>query len=53
MLDRTRKNPDSIALKVASDVNDPSGKKDVNRKFFSLVRFLNIYVAVGIKVENI
>jgi intracellular sulfur oxidation DsrE/DsrF family protein len=41
-------------FKVAFDVGSTNDKKDeVNRKFNSLARFINMHVAAGVKQENI
>ena len=41
-------------FKVAFDVGSTSDNKDeVNRKFNSLARFINMHVAAGVKKENI
>ena len=41
-------------FKVAFDVGSTNDKKDeVNRKFNSLARFINMHVAAGVKPDNI
>ena len=45
--------PENVTLKVAFDVSDTNGKNELNRKFDSLARFLNMHVANGNKAENI
>jgi len=45
--------PENISLKIAFDVSASSGKVELNRKFDSLARFLNMHVANGIEAENI
>jgi intracellular sulfur oxidation DsrE/DsrF family protein len=45
--------PENTILKVAFDVSDTNGKDELNRKFDSLARFLNMHVANGTKAENI
>ncbi|TQV74969.1 DsrE family protein [Aliikangiella marina] len=51
----TQSNPISQEqhFKVAFDVADLGDVNQVNRKFESLARFLNMHVAAGIKAENI
>ncbi|MDG1122531.1 MAG: DsrE family protein [Glaciecola sp.] len=46
--------PNDTVFKVAFDVGSTSDNKDeVNRKFNSLARFINMHVAAGVKKENI
>jgi intracellular sulfur oxidation DsrE/DsrF family protein len=45
--------PENIMLKVAFDVSDSGGNVNVNRKFDSLARFINMHVANGVEAENI
>ena len=45
--------PEHIILKVAFDVSVSSDKAELNKKFDSLARFLNMHVANGIEAENI
>ena len=40
-------------LKVAFDVGEAAKLGDVNRRFNSLARFINMHVAAGVKKENI
>lgn len=45
--------PSDTIMKVAFDVAAPAKKGEINRRFDSLARFLNMHVAAGLKVENI
>lgn len=40
-------------MKVAFDVGAPAKKGEINRRFDSLARFINMHVASGLKAENI
>ncbi|MFT6993169.1 MAG: intracellular sulfur oxidation DsrE/DsrF family protein [Paraglaciecola sp.] len=47
------KTPEKITLKVVFDVSKSSGSEELNRKFDSLARFLNMHVANGFEADNI
>lgn len=45
--------PEDAKFKVAFDVASSSDNGELNRKFDSLARFINMHVAAGVKKENI
>jgi intracellular sulfur oxidation DsrE/DsrF family protein len=45
-------NKDTV-FKVAFDVAEPAKAGEVNRRFNSLARFINMHVAAGVSIENI
>ncbi len=45
--------PKDAKFKVAFDVASSSDNGELNRKFDSLARFINMHVAAGVKKENI
>lgn len=52
-VEQDMKIPEDTMFKVSFDVSDRGTKGQVNRKFDSLARFLNMHVANGSKAENI
>ncbi|MEM7267022.1 MAG: hypothetical protein AAF370_13880, partial [Pseudomonadota bacterium] len=45
--------PENQTFKVAFDVAKAASPGEVNRKFESLARFINMHVANGVKQENL
>ena len=45
--------PENQTFKVAFDVAKAASPGEVNRKFESLARFINMHVANGVKQENV
>lgn len=45
--------PENTKFKVAFDVSEQTSSQELNRRFDSLARFLNMHAANGVKPENI